>query len=61
MDNTGLSLLRIPIDKTMGGGFVTFLKFFWVLYLVSMIATMLHTAKEIVIDKNAGIKVFFID
>ena len=57
MDNTDFSLLRIPIDQMRSGGIVMFLKYMWVLWLMSILGIMLHTAKEIVIDKEAGIKV----
>uniref|UniRef100_A0A1I8C1E1 ABC transporter domain-containing protein n=1 Tax=Meloidogyne hapla TaxID=6305 RepID=A0A1I8C1E1_MELHA len=58
MENKDFFLLRIPIDQTMSGGIVAFLKVIWVLWLLSISGIMLHTSKEIVIDKEAGIKTY---
>ena len=58
MKDKDFYLLRVPIDKSSTGGIELFLKAVLVLWLLSISGIMLHTSKEIVIDKEAGIKVF---
>uniref|UniRef100_A0A914N349 ABC transporter domain-containing protein n=1 Tax=Meloidogyne incognita TaxID=6306 RepID=A0A914N349_MELIC len=58
MKDKDFYLLRVPIDKSSTGGIDLFLKAVLVLWLLSISGIMLHTSKEIVIDKEAGIKTY---
>jgi len=57
MNNSIFSFLRIPIDQSSSGSMILFLKYMYIFWLISLMGIMLHTAKNIVLEKEAGIKV----